>query len=126
MPFARATRRLSSWIAILAVGLAALAPTISHALQDAASTAWLEVCSVDAPALPAGTAGKAPVSAPMAVFDHCPYCSLHALDGAPPPAPADLPVLAITAGAVPPLSLAAPHALPVWRSAQPRAPPRRA
>lgn len=105
----------------------ALAPTLSHALQGRGAAPWAEVCTaqgmrwVDASGALAGTPDGAH-TAPAQVFEHCPWCNLHAGDAALPPAPAAVP-LQVAASAVPWLFLAAPRTLPVWLAAQPRAPP---
>ena len=56
-------------------------------------------------------------------LEHCPFCSPHANEMAPPPAPSALPLAPVRAEAVPALFLAAPRPLHAWTSAQPRAPP---
>jgi hypothetical protein len=96
MPAASA-RRLYAWIAIVAMALAALAPTVSRALARPAggSAGWIEVCTaagMQALALAApdaaasdGPAERAP--APGLSLDHCPLCLLGADRLGPPPGP---------------------------------------
>ncbi|MDH4390954.1 MAG: DUF2946 domain-containing protein [Aquabacterium sp.] len=116
-------------MALVAILLMALAPTLSHALQNRDAAHWAEVCTaqgtrwVDASGAPAGNPAGAH-TAPAQVFEHCLYCNLHTGDAALPPAPAAVP-LQVAASAVPRLFLAAPRTLHVWRAAQPRAPPKR-
>ena len=75
-------RRLDAWIAIFVMALAALAPTVSHALawRSAVPDYWADVCMVAAPSSPsaaqavgAESAGKLPAAGPL---DHCPLCLL--------------------------------------------------
>lgn len=120
----RTHRRLTTWIAALAILLASLAPAMSHALASAAGTLWVEVCtSQGAKWIQAGEDGteRAPASAHL--LEHCPYCTLHAPAlGLPPAAPsAHLPLP--LSHAVPLAFLSAPRTLHVWVRAQPRAPP---
>jgi hypothetical protein len=122
----RATRILTSWIAVLAVLMAALAPSISHALESRNASSWIEVCTSGGAkwAQPDGASNdEAPAPSDAHPFEHCPYCSLHAN------------AIAICAGAVsrfpvllpasdlPIAFLPAPRTLCAWVSAQPRAPP---
>ncbi len=124
-----AQRRLTVWIASLALLLAALAPALSQTLGTASPRSWVEVCTatgsawVDAETGAMQPDGSRPLPA-QHLLDHCPCCSLHVSAlGLPPtvdllvPAPG-LPAL------LPPGFLPAPHSAPVWVSAQPRAPPR--
>lgn len=105
---------LSIWIALLAILFSALAPTVSHALAAANPIANVQMCTADG--------GKAPADLKHGM-QHCAFCTIHGGgDGLlPPPAVA----LAVLAGrdAYPPLFYAAPHPLPAWSAANPRAPP---
>jgi hypothetical protein len=92
MTFPR-TRRLAAWIAIVAMALAALAPTVSRALArgSASPVFWTEVCTasgkqwinLDTAAITgatgstqaAGPDGSEPAHNPL---DHCPFCLLSA------------------------------------------------
>lgn len=120
----RAHARFTGWIAVLAVLLASLLPTVGHALAAGQGGDWVEVCTAQGSRwVQAGDdgAGRAPASAH--VLDHCPYCSLHAPAlGLPPTVETVLPTL--RGGDELPLAfLAAPRTLHAWASAQPRAPP---
>ena len=122
-------------MAVFAILLMSLAPALTHALQGQASPAWIEVCSalgskwvdVAGEATPdaatdAATTAPDPQPARAHALEHCPYCSLHATDIGPLPAPmlvALVPVLS----EVPRLFLAAPRTQHAWLAAQPRAPP---
>ena len=126
MQFNRPLRALTSWIAVLAILMAALAPTISHALGSKASANWIDICSsvgakwVQPNAEPTG---KAPNPAAAHVFDHCPYCSLHANATGLPPTSVTLALPLVFGDEFPIAFLAAPRTLHAWVSAQPRAPP---
>jgi Protein of unknown function (DUF2946) len=124
MRAARAHAQFTSWIAILAVLLASLAPTLAHAFRSDAGVSWIEVCTTQgAKWIQAGddTPERAPATAH--VIDHCPYCSLHTPTLALPPTATPAPALLPLSHEVPPAFLAAPRTLHAWVSAQPRAPP---
>ena len=107
----------------------AVLPAVSHALsfQRGGASHWAEVCTpqgmklvaVDA-ALPGQT--SAPLQA-AGHLEHCPFCTLHGLDLAPPPAPAAALPQAVAVRSEPLLFLQAPRTLFAWRTAQPRGPP---
>jgi hypothetical protein len=97
------SRILSSWIAIVAILLNVLVPTVSVALekvrpgQSGSGSDWIEVCSTqgstwarlgnDGAVLE--KTGKKPADAPASAHGgHCPYCLTHAASFALPPAPA--------------------------------------
>jgi Protein of unknown function (DUF2946) len=117
---------LTSWIAMLAILMSALAPSISHAVAPKQSDAWVEVCtSAGAKWVKqnAGSSEQAPASDGGHAFEHCPYCSLHANAIAIPAAPF-VPALGATLSDLLPIAfLAAPRTLHAWVTAQPRAPP---
>lgn len=93
MPHLRA-RRFIAWIALAALLLGALAPTVSHALARAASgaPALQDLCTVGAPgrvaepaaAALAAAASEEPESA--LALNHCPFCLPIADRLGPPPA----------------------------------------
>lgn len=120
----RAHCRLTCWIAALAILLASLAPSLSHALASAANSNWIEVCTTQgAKWVQAGDEGSKQAPASAHVLEHCPYCSLHAPALGLPPA-GDRVHLPLRLGDEVPLAfLAAPRTLHAWVSAQPRAPP---
>jgi hypothetical protein len=85
--FTRFTKRLSSWIAILAILFASLAPSISHAFPAKNNQQPLlqELCSAQgakryiAVDLAVDTQ-QAPTQNQAAMhFEHCPYCATHAV-----------------------------------------------
>jgi len=109
---------------VLAILMAALAPTVSHALIKA-DPVLTQVCSVlglkwvktDGP-----PADPSPVPQGGHFTDHCPYCSLHA--SALLVAAVEWSATVTLAGQRLPVAfLAAPRTLHAWASAQPRAPP---
>jgi Protein of unknown function (DUF2946) len=120
----RRHRRLTAWIALLAMLAIALVPTVSRAMAFATgSPSWAEICTPQGMKLVAAVDGdEAPVQT-GAHLDHCALCGLSS-DGAAPlpalPVPLQLPV---GSAEVPRLFLQAAHTLHAWRSAQPRAPP---
>ena len=84
--FIRYAKTFTSWIAILAVVFASLAPSISHAFpaKNNQPTLLQELCSAQgakrfiAVDLAVDTQ-KAPIQNQTAMhFEHCPYCSTHA------------------------------------------------
>lgn len=116
----RAHRRLASWIAALAVLVAALAPALSHAM----GSGWVEVCTVQGSKwVQVDDGGDAGQTAPAHAFEHCPYCSLHVPALAVPPVSRQLPLVLAPTDEFPLAFLAAPRTLHAWVSAQPRAPP---
>ncbi len=98
--------------------VAALAPGVSRALAFAQGSLapWSVVCSA-----PAGGSGAAGPQA-LHLLEHCAWCSLHSDQLAPPPAAAPLHLPALR-HQVPALLLQAPRLLPIWATAQARAPP---
>jgi hypothetical protein len=123
-------RRWLAWIAILAILLGALAPTVSHGLRawNHSAVTWVEVCSSTGAKLIAMGSGNADKKGSLPsgehAGEHCPFCLVHANDVALPPAPV-LVVPVITAGreALPRLFLHAPRTLFAWAPSQARAPP---
>lgn len=127
----RAHRRFTAWLAMLAVLLSALAPTLAHAVVAASDgPRWVQVCSASGmvwvklethpgQADPQRSGHSAPSSEAAA---QCPWCNPHG--GA-----AGLPVSAV---ATPPVSrraepapafISAATLSGVWSVAQARAPP---
>jgi len=121
----RVARQLTLKIALFAMLMAALAPTISHAMRSGGSDVWFEVCT--AVGAKWVTAAKANLddTAPgtPAMLDDCPYCILHGHSAALPNAPVAVLAASALQFAVPQLFLHATHTLHAWVTAQPRAPP---
>ena len=124
--FRPAHRLLVSWLAILAIVMAALAPAVSHALGKSSPVTWMEICTSTGSKLVAvdgEAAGQGSVPGAAHLLEHCPFCSLHGGSmGMPPAANAVIAVVPIPAE-VPAAFLHATRTLDVWVSAQPRAPP---
>lgn len=139
----RFRRRLYCWIALCAMLLGALAPTLSRALGAGEGLAkaagfWLEVCSAsgnhlvtlsvaevalyaDHAAVPADEGGDG-----AGVLNACPYCA-SALTVFDLPHAGRTPVLAAAADRLlPDRFLLSPRPLFAWSAARPRAPPARA
>lgn len=129
----RLQRRFTAWVALLALVLGALAPTVTQATVAGSDRAnWLEVCSVSGMVwVKADTGevraqlpdGSAPTSMPLSdASQHCPWCTLHG--GA-----AGLPVVVVSLDLpprlsdLPPAFYRVPLAATVWAPAQSRAPP---
>jgi hypothetical protein len=122
-------RRLTLWLAAVAITFAGLAPALSHALALASGSAnWIEVCTAqgsrwvaadaDAQALPADPAGAVPGH-----FDHCPCCHAASVGMAPPPAH-QVPALPAGLSDGPPERFfSAACTAFAWRCAPSRAPP---
>ena len=120
----RLRRSVSHWIALFAILVVTFAPSLTGALAASRGLAWDQVCSATAPTA-AATASTRDDESPATphVFEHCPYCALHA-DLAPPPDPRQSDAgVALAFRAVPPAFVHAPRANAVRASAQPRAPP---
>lgn len=120
----RAHRRLTSWIAALAILLASLAPALSHALASATGADWIEICTIQGSKwVQAGEDGSERAPASAHVLEHCPYCSLQTPTLGLPPVTQRVAVPPRLSHAVPRAFLSAPRTLHAWVRAQPRAPP---
>ena len=123
MKLARRTGRITAWIAIFAVLLAALAPALARASSPQAMP-WNDICTV------AGTQSvhdAAPESGSGhhdgAALKHCPFCLSHAGHFALPSAPlGQLPTAESSVASFPP-SAPTPSPRFMRAAAQPRAPP---
>ena len=128
MQRSRFPQRFAAWLAMFAILLAALAPTVSHATAAARGGAsWMEICTSAGPAMIRVADDQAP-GVPAGNdqgihLEHCAFCLTHAGAFALPAAAlAALPV--ITGSDSPPLLFhRAPRPLFVWAAGQPRAPP---
>jgi hypothetical protein len=125
MPFARVQRRFTAWLAMLAVVLSSLVPTLAQAVVVASDRSdWMQVCSATGMVwVQADHAVGDTQSAPAAdVGMQCPWCSLHS------PATSLLPALASGVASAAPASLgdgvmAKASPVGVWIAAPARAPP---
>lgn len=122
----RRLSRFATWLATFAILLAALAPTVSHAMAAArGQDVWVEICTTTGPSVVKVAGDHAPVPAQhdaASHMEHCPFCALHAGAAPLPPAVAALPV-SEARHALPELFLRAPRPLYAWAGSQPRAPP---
>jgi hypothetical protein len=121
----RHQRRFATWLATFAILLAALAPTVSHAMAALHGAGkWVEVCTATGPAVIKVASGEtpAPVKDGASHFEHCPFCAAHA--GAAPLSPATT-ALSVADGrpVLPELFYRAPRPLFTWAASQPRGPP---
>lgn len=142
MVFTRLHRRWTAWIALCAILLGALAPTVSHGLRawSHSPITWVEVCSSTGNKLIAMTVGRGANKGAKAFVkqadggrslpsgehagEHCPYCLVQAHEAAM--LPAAPPVMALSTpvtDALPFLFLHAPRSLFAWAPPQARAPP---
>ncbi len=128
MSFSRLHRRFTAWLALLAVLLGALAPTVTHAMVLGSDRAdWLEICGVSGMVwvkADTGEVSQVPPegSSPASVASHCPWCTLHGGASAPPVHQASLEPLS-GSDLMPAALYRAPLQDKVWVTAQSRAPP---
>jgi hypothetical protein len=90
--FARLRRPLALWLAVLIALLAALAPTLSHAiaLTRADATPMQIICTSSSGAhavADSGLTDSADGQESAATLQHCPFCLLSHDRAAPPPQP---------------------------------------
>ena len=125
MPLTRVQRRFTAWLAMLALVLGALAPTLAQAVVASSDRSdWVQICSATGMVwVKADPAAADTERAPMADMGiQCPWCSLHSPAAGLPPAPA----LGFTSAALAPLAgglVASPPPAGVWIAAPARAPP---
>lgn len=130
MGIKHSVRRGAAWLAALAIALACLAPSLSHALAAATGNKALlmEVCSTTRTRWIAVN-DLAPQPVPSSSdknslhLAHCPFCLVHA----PAVLPSSTTLLSVPAVLVmpllPTLFLQAPRRPFIWTVAQSRAPP---
>jgi hypothetical protein len=136
----RQRKSITTWIAIFAVLLASLAPSISHALAAAGCTGHLhdtEICSEkaapaahemshvhghDLHAAHGDHESQAPDKHSMH-FEHCPFCFTHAGSFGTPITAESVTLLGTGSPVLPSLFLHFPHPLFIWAAPQARAPP---
>lgn len=136
MTMFRQNRRITAWLACLAILLNTLAPTISHAMASAQGegTPWAQICStngtrfipLDLSDLSVDSSTSSPQDGtPQSsmAMDHCAYCLTHAGSFAvftDTPLPT---TFAETSQDYPARFYQSPYRLFVWATASPRAPP---
>ncbi|MFN7727078.1 MAG: DUF2946 family protein [Rubrivivax sp.] len=120
----RAYRRLATCIALLAIALASLLPSLRHAVAAASGSPWTEICTADgAKWVNADDDRSEPGSKPVSLQDPCPYGAFCTPALVLPSASRDILPPSPLRHHVPLAFLAAPRTLHAWVSAQPRAPP---
>ncbi len=120
-------RRLTAWLAMLALVFGALAPVVTQAMVRASGPSdWIQICSVSGMSwvkADTGEVAKQDQKAPADASSHqCPWCSLHAGAAGAPPVHLMPPALPLPALQPVPALASASSAL-VWNNAHPRAPP---
>jgi len=123
------SRRIARWIrwaTLCALLVATAAPATAQALRHwrGDATPWSPLCSAGGGMRRIQWLGDSAPGQPVHAFVHCAACALHLDAAAPPLPPATVLARSDLAHARP-----VPHrqvliALPTWRDAQPRAPPR--
>lgn len=132
MSFLCVHRRFTTWLALLAMVMGALAPAAAQAVVASTDRAqWVEVCSASG-MLWVKAEGLAAAGADLADHDtggpladtrmHCPWCSLHGGAAGLPPAPTAL-ELTSPQSEPPPAFFHAALLCRVWALAHARAPP---
>ncbi|MGE0348218.1 DUF2946 domain-containing protein [Hydrogenophaga sp.] len=128
MSLSRATHRLAAWLALFAMLLGALAPTVAQAVVvSQGGQGWVQVCSASGMVWVQADALEAQVDAdgqkPMAdASRHCPWCSLQGAAGLPPALPSQ-PVALESRTERPQARAGAPTPSTHWPAAPSRAPP---
>ena len=125
MSFYRIHHRFTAWLAMLALVMSALAPTVSQAVVMSSDRAeWLEVCTTTGVMwVKADSATTDDGTLPMVGHEQgCDICT-HTVTGAPPVL-TDIAVPALWQSSAQPQALvSSAHPAVLWASAQSRAPP---
>lgn len=125
MSFVRIHRRFTTWLAMLALVMSALAPTVSQAVVMSSDRAdWLEVCTTTGVMwVKADLAATDDGTMPMVGHDQgCDICT-HTVTGAPPVLSGIATPVMGQPFARPQTLVASAHPAVLWASAQSRAPP---
>ncbi len=129
MFLSRLHRRITTWVALLALVLGALAPTLTQAKVAGGDRAdWLQICSVSGMVWVKADTGEVRDQLPDGdvpasdVSKHCPWCKLHGGAAGLPVAHSSLDLHPRLTD-LPPAFYRAPLAATVWATAQSRAPP---
>jgi hypothetical protein len=119
----RLHRRLTGWTALVAVLLAALAPTLMQGLAAADGARWDALC-VSVADRSDGSSGPASGDAQHdQAGTHCPLCTLQQQGHAPPPMPVAAPTVNPGRHGLPVAQVSEPVGGTPWRNGQARAPP---
>ena len=125
MLFTRLQRRFTAWLAVLALLLAALAPTLAQAVVATSDRSdWVQICSASGMVwIKAESSAAGTESAPLADMGmQCPWCLTHSPATGLPPAVASgaTPTVAVP---IPGHFMTAEPPVGVWTAAPARAPP---
>lgn len=125
MSSTRIQRRFTAWLALLALALSALAPTMAQAVVSASERSdWVQICSASGMVwIQADAAASGTDSVPLAdMAAPCAWCLMHSAVAGLPPAP----VMGFTSSLpqlLPGGCMAAAPPTGVWTAAPARAPP---
>jgi len=130
MSFLRVYRRFTAALAMLAMVLSVLAPTVAQAVVNASGQAqWVEVCSASgmvwvkaSDGTERGAQGEAPTNPMGDMSEPCPWCTLHGGAAGVPGKPLAF-VGPIQGAERPPAFLFSATVTGVWAVAHARAPP---
>ncbi|WP_127803500.1 DUF2946 domain-containing protein [Hydrogenophaga sp. NH-16] len=128
MSFLRLRRRFAAWLALVAMLLGALAPTIAQARMGGSDRAdWLEICTTTGMVWVQPDTGELAqkIDGQPAGSDaspHCPWCTLHGGASGLPPVEA-VAMLPAPLAEQPSAFYRAPLTDTVWATARSRAPP---
>jgi hypothetical protein len=128
MSFLRLRRRFAAWLALVAMLLGALAPTIAQARMGGSDRAdWLEICTTTGMVWVQADTGELAqkIDGQPAGSDaspHCPWCTLHGGASGMPPVEA-VAMLPAPLAEQPSAFYRAPLTDTVWATARSRAPP---
>lgn len=125
MKLAQRKGRLTAWIAIFAILLAALSPNLARVLASPQQAMpWTDICTM-AGAQTADAAAPLPGSGQHegTAFKHCAFCLHYVGHFALATAPLTLLSATVATAAAVPLLAAWPFPRPIRAAAQPRAPP---
>ena len=128
MKMTLAMQRCAAWIAFCAILLAALAPSISHALAShQTEPAMLEICTMDGSKMIQVDDHQNPEPShhqqSFDHFEHCPFCKTNSVATGLPATTALFVATIAQRATFPALFYQAPSGLYVWTAASPRAPP---
>jgi hypothetical protein len=128
MSMNRTRKLLTVWLGCFAILLAALAPSISHALAFAnqSNSFATEICTAEG--LQSMGMYESHDSSPTQHdlhFEDCPFCSTHAASAGLVPSPEWVLPFSEGMSIRPALFYQSPHPLFIWAAAQSRAPPSR-
>ncbi len=119
----RRRRHHATWLTLVILVLAALAPGISRSLAFARGDIVAAGAHCLMAAAPAADGTQERGQSGGGLLDHCPFCQLRGDTPAPPPPPLALPDARGLRHETPVTAFPAPPLAAAWRHAQPRGPP---